>query len=81
MPPLRDSTILVTPSAQAEVFHFCLGNQGADVQLPWLGWLRFLPARGLSTAMVPPAPASPRPALHTHSPWLVRAAIALRCQK
>lgn len=81
MPPLKDSTILVTPSAQGEVFHFCIGNHGADVQLLWLGWLTFLPARDLSTAMVPPAPSSPKPAPHTHSSWLVRAAIALRCQR
>jgi len=38
MPPaLRDDTILLTPSAQGEVFHFCIGNQGTDLQLLWLG--------------------------------------------
>lgn len=81
MPPaLRDDTILLTPSAQGEVFHFCIGNQGTDPQLRWLGWLRLVPTRDLSAAMVPPGSSS-REASTPQSLWLVRAAIAMRCQK
>lgn len=60
MPPaLRDDTTLLTPSAQGEVFHFCIGNQGTDLQLLWL---RFVPTRDLPAAVLPPAsPVPPAP--------------------
>lgn len=44
-----DHTIPLTP--QHEGFHFCIGNRGTDLQLPWLSWLRFVPTRDLLAAV------------------------------
>lgn len=69
MPPaLRDDTTLLTPWAQGEVFHVCIGDHGTELQLLWCGWLRFVPAGDLSQAPfllrfhqlhVPTGPTSP----------------------
>lgn len=51
MPPaLRDDTTLLTPWAQGEVFHVCVGDHSTELQLLWCGWLRFVPAGDLSQA-------------------------------
>lgn len=50
MPPaLRPYNTSETP--QHEVFHSCIGNQGTDLQLLWLSWLRFIPTRDLLAAV------------------------------